>query len=121
MAEITLRLDRFGQNALESYVRGSRRSPAEALHTAVGYYLADSDSGRAGWRVPEPARTATSGEPFEVELDQELYGELELESRRQRLAPELLAVHALMYFLADLDSGRAAARLGGAVGDAEAR
>jgi hypothetical protein len=121
MAEITLRLDRFGHNALDAYVRGSRSSPGEALHTAVGYYLADSGSGRAGWRVPEPARTPASGEAFEVDLDQELYDELELESRRQELTPDLLAVHALMYFLADLDSGRAAARLGGAVGDAEAR
>jgi hypothetical protein len=118
---LTLRLDRFGHDALDAYVRGSRGSHAEALETAVSYYLADSGSGRAGWPVPRAARAAASGEEIEVELDDRLYGELELEARRQGLAPGLLAGHAVMYFLADVDAGRAAARLGDAVGGAEAR
>jgi hypothetical protein len=118
---VSVRLDRFARDAVDSYARESGGSQADALRVAVSYYLADSGSGRPGWQFPQGAGPAASGEPLPVELDDDLYGELELEARRQQLAPELLALHALMYFLADVDSGRAAARLGGAVGDAEAR
>jgi predicted transcriptional regulator len=118
---VSVRLDRFAHDAVDAYARESGGSHADALRTAVRYFLADSGSGRPGWPVPQAARPAASGEPLEVELDDDLYAELELEARRQEVAPEVIAVHAFMYFLADRETGRAAARLGGAVGDAEAR
>jgi hypothetical protein len=119
---VTLRLDRFGQDALEGYVRATAGSQAAALRTAVRYYLADSDSGRAAWPVPRLADEAASGDPFEIELDDAVHAELERESRRQHVTTDLLATHAVLYFLADLDSGRVAARLGDAINrDAEAK
>jgi hypothetical protein len=118
---VTLRLDRFGQDALEDYVRGTGGSQAAALHTAVRYYLDDSESGRPAWRVPELARKAVFTDGLEVELNEDLHAELERESRRQDVPADLLATHALMYFLSDLGTGRAAARLGDAMNrDAEA-
>jgi hypothetical protein len=42
-----------------------------------------------------------------VGVDDETWAALEEEGRRQGLDTELLAEHALLYFLADLDSGRA--------------
>jgi hypothetical protein len=119
---VTLRLERFGQEALEDYVRGTGGSNAVALHAAVRYYLDDSGSGRAAWRVPPLAREEAVAGATEIELDDDLHAQLELEARRQRVTPDLLAAHALLYFLADLDSGRAAARLGAAIKrDAEAK
>ncbi|MGH2715091.1 MAG: hypothetical protein ACRDM7_14605 [Thermoleophilaceae bacterium] len=120
---MTVRLDRFGQEALDEYVRGSGGSQQDAVDVAVRYYLADSGSGRMAWRVPRQAAEADpeEGLELELELDGQLQRQLEAESRRQRVSPDLLAMHALMYFLADLDSGRAAARLGDAIDrDAEA-
>jgi hypothetical protein len=118
---VTLRLDRFGQDALEDYVRGPGGSHSAVLHTAVRYYLADADSGRIAWRVPQLARGAEFAGALEVELDDDLHAQLELESRRQQVTPDLLAAHAVLYFLTDLDTGRAAARLGDAINrDAEA-
>jgi hypothetical protein len=118
---VTLRLDRFGQDALEHYVRGTRGTHAAALHTAVRYYLSDSGSGRPAWRVPQLARSAVFPEALELELDEELHSELEQESKRQRVSADVLATHAVLYFLGDLDTGRAAARLGDAMNrDAEA-
>jgi hypothetical protein len=118
---VTLRLDRFGQDALEHYVRGTRGSHAAALHTAVRYYLSDSDSGRPAWRVPRLARSAVFPDALELELDDELHSELERESQRQRVTADVLATHAVLYFLGDLDTGRSAARLGDAMSrDAEA-
>ncbi|MGH2742655.1 MAG: hypothetical protein ACRDN8_09260 [Thermoleophilaceae bacterium] len=123
MKTVTVRLDRFGQEALDEYVRGSGGSQQDAVDVAVRYYLADSGSGRMAWRVPRQAAEADpeEGLELELELDGQLQRQLEAESRRQRVSPDLLAMHALMYFLADLDSGRAAARLGDAIDrDAEA-
>jgi hypothetical protein len=118
---VTVRLDRFGQDALEAHVRGTGSSHASTLHTAVRYYLSDADSGRAAWRVPQLVREAVNGDALEIELDDSLHAELERESRRQRVSADLLATHALLYYLADLDTGRAAARLGDAMTrDAEA-
>jgi len=118
---VTLRLDRFGQDALEEYVRSTGGSHATALHTAVRYYLGDSESGRPAWRVPRLARGARFGSALEIELDHEVHAKLQRESRRQDVTTDLLATHALMYFLADLHTGRAAARLGDAMNrDAEA-
>jgi hypothetical protein len=119
---VTVRLGRFGREALDEYVRAGGGSPAGALGAAVRYYLGDADSDRVAWRVPAQVGTADTGEPLELELDEELHGELEEESRRQDVSCDLLALHALMYYLADLDSGRAAARLGDAMNrDAEAK
>jgi hypothetical protein len=119
---MTLRLDRFGQDALEEYVRGTGGSHAVALRTAARYYLDDAERGRPAWRVPRPARAAPFAGTLEVEVDDVLYKELEREAVSQDVAPELLAAHAVLYYLADLDTGRAAARLGDALGrDAEAK
>ena len=118
---MTLGLDRFGQDALDGYVRGTAGSDAAAVQTAVRYYLDDWDSGRPAWRVPRLARGARFAGTLDIELDQELHSKLEREALRQDVTTDLLATHAVMYFLSDLDSGRAAARLGDAMGrDAEA-
>jgi hypothetical protein len=88
----------------------------------VRYYLGDAGSGRIAWRAPRHYTKKDPDEELELELDDELHGELRRESRRQRVTPDVLAMHALMYYLADLDSGRAAARLGDAIDrDAEAK
>ena len=118
---MTLRLERFGQDALDGYVRGIAGSHAAAVQTAVRYYLDDWDSGRPAWRVPRLARNAVFAGALEVDLPGDLHAELERESRRQDVSADVLATHAVMYFLSDLDTGRAAARLGDAIDrDAEA-
>jgi hypothetical protein len=118
---VTLRLDRFGQEALDEYVRETGGSHGVVLRTAAAYYLGDADSGRAAWRVPQLAREATFTRTLELELDEDLHRRLELEARRQDVPVDLLAAHAVIYYLTDLDTGRAAARLGAALDrDAEA-
>jgi hypothetical protein len=114
---VRLRLDRFGKDAVE----GTGSSLDALMSTAARYYLGDDDSGRPAWRVPRLARSGAGGNPLEVQIDDPLHAELELEARRQAVTPDLLAEHALLYYLADLDTGRVAARLGDAVNrDAEA-
>jgi hypothetical protein len=50
-----------------------------------------------------------------VELDDETWRALAVEADRQGVLPEVLCVHALLYFVADVDSGRLAERLGHAL------
>jgi hypothetical protein len=122
MKRVIVRLDSFGQEALEDHLRGTGESRADALDVAVRYYLGDSDSGRMAWQVPPQLAERETADSLELELEDDLHEELRRESRRQRVSPDQLAMHALLYYLADLDSGRAAARLGDAMDrDAEAK
>jgi hypothetical protein len=121
MKSVNVRLDRFGQEALEEHLRATGESESDALDVAVRYYLGDAGAGRLAWKVPRKMTRADPEEEIELELDDDLHGELRREARRQHVSPDTLALHALMYYLADLDSGRAAARLGDAMDrDAEA-
>jgi|Tabmets5t2r1_1033131.scaffolds.fasta_scaffold12203_2 hypothetical protein len=109
---VRLELDDFGKQALEAQVRsGSSRDVF--IRTAARYYLADRESGRVSWRPPRYLRRG-AGRALavtEVDLDEETMKALEEEARRHSLPAARLAEHALLYYLADLDSGRAAARV----------
>jgi hypothetical protein len=121
MKSVIVRLDRFGQEALEEHLSDTGESEGDALDVAVRYYLGDAGSGRLAWKVPRKTTLADPVDDVEIELHDDLHAELRREARSQRVSPDLLAMHALMYYLADLDSGRAAARLGDAINrDAEA-
>jgi hypothetical protein len=86
------------------------------VRTASLYYLADRDSGRPAWRVPRFVRNPPGVDSFEVDLDDDTFAALRQEARGQGVEPSRLAEHALLYFLADLEGGRLAERVGGAVG-----
>jgi hypothetical protein len=104
---VRLQLDDFGKEALEAQTRdGSSRDAV--LGAAARYYLADRDSGRVAWRVPRFARRDDPevGET-DVDIDEDTMKALEEEARRQGIAPGRLVEHAFLYFVADLDSGRA--------------
>jgi hypothetical protein len=91
-------------------MRGGRSRDA-VIRTAARYYLADRDSGRVAWHVPPFLRRGDpNGAGTDVELDEATTKALEDEVRRQGIAPGRLVEHALLYFLADLDSGRAGLR-----------
>ena len=108
---VTLNLDAFGEQALERLGASGRGLPTGVVRTAALYYLGDRDARRPAWRVPR-IRSRPAGTPgLEVEFDDETWSLLEAEADRQGVRPEELAVHALLYFLADFDSGRLAGLL----------
>jgi len=109
--KVTLHLDEFGQESLDRLTDGSDGSPAAAFKTAALYYLADRPSGRAGWKAPRFLSRAASRPGIRVAFDDETWSSLAVEAERQHVEPSELAVHALLYFLADLDSGRVAQAL----------
>jgi predicted DNA-binding ribbon-helix-helix protein len=110
---LTLHLDEFLQDALEDYARERHGSASSVVRLAALYWLADRGGDRPAWRVPRFRRdAAVAGAEVGVALDDDTWAALEEEARQQGLRPELVAQHAVLYFLADLDSGRVAARLG---------
>lgn len=117
--QVTLHMDEFGQQALERFARRGTASDAAAVRTACLYYLADRKSGRAAWRVPRLAADGRSVQSLRVGVDDATWAALAEEAEHQGVTPEILAVHAVLYFLADLDSGRIAGLLEGALEDTE--
>jgi hypothetical protein len=115
---LTLEMDAFGVRAFTELADREGDSPSRALRIAAQYYLADSEDGRTAWRVPS---FADDGEPerrhagVEVEVDDATWDALDREARRQTVAIGALAAHAVLYFLADSDSGRVAQRISDSV------
>jgi hypothetical protein len=114
--ELVVTLDEFARRALESFVRNRRGSDSAAIRLASLYYLADRDTERSTWEVPAFARAghddgAADKDPITVTLDYETWDVLSEEAARQDVAPQTLMQHAVMYFLADVESGRVAGRL----------
>jgi hypothetical protein len=107
--DVTLHLDEFGRQGLERFTRRRSGSAAAAVTTASLYYLADRESGRPGWRIPPFGEgIAAEASSLSVTLDDATWAALAEEAERQVVTTEALARHALLYFLADLDSGRLA-------------
>ena len=117
---LTLEMDAFGVKAFGELADREGGSPSRALRMAARYYLADSEDGRSAWRVPNFAHEI---EPecrqagVQVEVDDATWDALDREARRQRVAIGALAAHAVLYFLADSDSGRVAKRIGESVSE----
>jgi hypothetical protein len=110
---LTLALDEFGATALEEHARRFLVSPGELASRAARYYLSDRGSGRLAQQVPR-LPTAARAEPalhIRVELDDDRLRELEAEATRQAVSVEALLEHAVLYRLADLDSGRVERRM----------
>jgi hypothetical protein len=123
--DVVLNLDEFGGHALETFVRERGRSQSVAGRTASLYYLADRDAERPTWPVPRFASARSADDPHSVavtiELDEQTWKAVLQEAERQLVSAERLIEHALLYFLADLDSGRIADRLDEVLEDGEGR
>ena len=111
MKALTFQLDEFGRGALEEFVRRGRDSQSSAVRTASLYYLADRDGGRPAWLVPPCATASAEGSDLTVRLDVATWQALHEEAERQEVSAADLTRHAVLYFLADVDSGRVGQRL----------
>ena len=103
-------LDSFGRLALDRLATRGGGSRGSAVRTAAHYYLADREAERRAWRVPSFASSADDMRGVSVRLDEQTRRALAEEADRQGVRAGTLAAHAVLYFVADLDSGRLAGR-----------
>lgn len=115
---LTLRLAPFEREALDAYGASQRLPPQRVVRTAVLYYLRDQRSKRSTWPMPALGRDQPNRDvELEIELDEETEQALAEQAAAQRVEPEPLARHALLFFLADVDSGEVARTLESALRD----
>jgi hypothetical protein len=105
--------DAFGREAIRAHAGGRIGA---TFREAVHCYLSDRDSNRPGWRCPTQgigeSDAGTLAELRPAAIDGELEAALASEADEQGVSTEQLLSHALLYYLADLYSGRLASRLG---------
>jgi hypothetical protein len=108
---IRLALERFGRDTLEDQASHYALSREELVGRAARYFVRHRDSGRAALRVPrfQRERLPSGGLELELDLDPAVWEALADESRRQGVAIERVLEHAVLYLVADLDSGEVAA------------
>jgi hypothetical protein len=103
----------LGQLALDALSAGSvEQLRAKAAH-AIRYYLSDKDSKRPGWSYPRFVGAESDQEQLKLSLtlDSSLWKSLSTEAAEQGVAPEQLARHAVLYFVADEEAGKVPGRI----------
>jgi hypothetical protein len=117
---VNLHFGEFSHASLGQWCERRGIGPAAFLSQAALYYLADRKSGRAEWPYPRFRRSSPLGaSEVTVELKERVVQAAESEAERQSVSLDRLLEHAALYYLADLASGRVAARLAEAPGDEE--
>ena len=111
---MVLELDSFGRTTIESQAERQDVALGALLREAVHYYLSDRATGRLGWRYPRFRRdkaVADAGLDVVVDVDDTAWEGFKAEAEAQDVPVERLLEHAALYFVADLNSGRVAARI----------
>ncbi len=109
---LSLALDGFGREALETLARRHGISQSRFVQCAVDHHLERDMPRRPGERRP-PFEREPAGDGLEVVVDlpAESWEALELECALDGLPLERLLEHAVLALMADLDSGRVAVRI----------
>jgi hypothetical protein len=110
---VVVSLGSFAREALAAvHMNGSET--ATSVVRAIRVYLNDKDSGEPGWAYPSLRRERqqpTEGGDLELRVDEDLWQQLEEEAVGQRVTPQQLIEHAVLYFTAEIDAGRITRRI----------
>jgi hypothetical protein len=111
---LTLKMDAFGSEAFIEFAERQGGSASRVATMGANYYLADADHLGPGWPVPSFAQNVDPERRHvvRVALDDPTWNALVREARRQGVDISVLAAHAALYFMADVESGRVAQRMG---------
>ena len=109
---LTLRLAPFERDAVDAYGASQQVPAGRVIRTAILYYLQERHASRYTWRKPSlGAQEPGDAIATEVDLGEETGRALAQHAAAQGVDPEELARLALVFFLADVDSGRVASAL----------
>jgi hypothetical protein len=118
---VIVTLGSFGLGSLGGSYRRHTATLERSLAQAIRYYLADRDSGRAGWLYPDFRHRNHDGLDVELQINVEeaVWHDLSKEADRQGVSTDHLLQHAALYFVAERDSGRLAQRIISDLGKSE--
>lgn len=106
---VAVAIDDFSSASLEEASTAGRTTSDVLLVRAIRYYLAERDSGRPGWpysRLDEGDEVEEATSVVELEVDGSAWAGFSREADRQKVSTDRLLQHAVLYYLADRDSGR---------------
>jgi hypothetical protein len=111
--QVTLTLGDFGTTVLDEQARANALSPDEFLDRAVRYYLSERSGRRPARKLPAFAQSISNGRAIalELDLDKASWDELEGVAESEDVPLERVLEHAVLLLIADIDSGRVAARV----------
>lgn len=111
---MVLELDQFGRTTLEAQAERQDVALGALLREAIHYYLSDGETRRVGWSYPRFRRETPPGDAdldVALDVDDVTWRRFEAEAEKQDVPIERLLEHAALYYVADLNSGRVAARI----------
>ena len=112
--EVELALDEFALEEVERLAGRLEVPRARVVARAVGYWLDEQAKGRLAARplAPQEDRVASAPAiPLAVDLPPADWEAVRQAADAYEVEPERLVTHAVLLLLADLDSGRLAARV----------
>jgi hypothetical protein len=115
---VSVSLGAFACDALAGEEKNSGPPVSAGVARAIRCYLNDKDSNDPGWSFPPFLRNREPSQEVELELsiDDSLWGSLEEEAQNQRVSVRQMLEHAVLYFAAEVNAGRATQRI---LGDLE--
>jgi hypothetical protein len=116
---VTLTLEPFARETVERYAKAGYPYRS-LLRSAVAYYLGQDWGDRSPWPVPQfldgpPAK----GDRLRIDIDDGTWRALVDAAAAQGVSLESLAEHAVLFYVADLESGRVAKGLERTLADEE--
>jgi len=110
---VTVSLGRLASQAIGQEEKNGSGRASSGASQAIRCYLKDRESAGAGWPYPRFLDERHDGEDVELKLDIEeiLWRSLEEEAERQHVSVPQMLEHAVLYFAAEVDAGRAAERI----------
>lgn len=113
MTKVRVKLGAFAAEALARKL-GNGGAPAPGdFERVIQFYLGEKSSEAPGWAYPDFLRERRASDEVELELSLKdaLWGSLEAEAREQGVTVDRLLEHATLYYAAEMDAGRATARI----------
>ncbi len=113
MTKVRVKLGAFAAEALARKLGNGGALAPEDFERVIQFYLGEKSNEAPGWAYPDILRERRPSDEVELDLTVKdaLWGALEVEAREQDVTADRLLGHATLYYAAEMDAGRATARI----------
>lgn len=113
MTKVRARLGAFVAEVLARKLGNGKTPGSQDFERVIQFYLGERATRPPGWAYPDFLRERRASDEVELDLNvaDSLWIALEAEAREQDVAVDRLLEHAVLYFTAEMDAGRATERI----------